>query len=310
MLLMKQKIEEYLDINLITRYPNWSSTTTYNFGDIVFDDHYYYRSVIDENLNLLPSENMNEWLRWDISNRYAQIDMRATTETVCNIDTIEGGVGPYTLISEFQNDRYDALALGYVNAEYVFVEILSNLGTPVWTFTENLGRVRPEVVNWYTYYYTPIPSTEDDYPENFFIRLPNYSPDYSIRVTLGERNGYSSCGYMLCGNSKYIGDSLYGLNRGLEDFSIKEVDSFGILELTKRQSRQIQDVDVLISSGRIETVTRDVRDHLGEVILMITDESTDTAYEHLLMLCTIDDFNVILSNAVKVEASLSVSEVI
>lgn len=301
---------EYNSINLIVRYPNWDAATTYQFGDIVFDEHYYFRSVIDDNIGLKPDDNQDEWLRWDVSNRYAQIDMRATTETRCDVDTKDDGLAPYNLVSEFPNDRYDALALGYVNAGSITVEILSNLGTPVWTHYVELGRIRPQVVDWYTYYYTPIPSVGEDYPENFFIRLPNYSADYSIRVTLGERDGYSSAGYMICGNSKHIGDSLYGLNRGLEDFSIKEVDSFGVLDLTKRQSRQTQEADIVIDAGRIETVTRDVRDHLGEVILMITDESTDTAYEHLLMLCTIDDFNVILSNSQKIEASLSVSEVI
>ena len=111
MLLVKQNIIEYNAINIITRYPDWDIATVYNFGDILFQGHYYYRSAIDNNLGIEPTDNDKEWMRWDISNRYAQIDLRARTFTTCDVDSKVGGLAPYDLISEFQNDRYDSISL-------------------------------------------------------------------------------------------------------------------------------------------------------------------------------------------------------
>jgi len=87
MIVIEQKLIEYLDINIKTTHENWSETETYNFGDVRFYDHYYYRSVIDNNIGNIPTENSDKWLRWAISNRYAQIDLRATTYTTWNATT-------------------------------------------------------------------------------------------------------------------------------------------------------------------------------------------------------------------------------
>ncbi len=310
MLTLPQKIDDYLSINIETRYADWAAGTTYNFGDIAFYEHYYYKSVIDGSVGVIPLENPQSWLRWSVSNRYAQIDLQARTSTRCDVDTKTGGLAPFTLISEFQNDRYDAIALGGVHASSILIEILDNLDAVVYTFTEDLSNRRPEVVDWYTYYYTPLPDGSSEFLENFFYRLPLYDLTHKIRVTLEEKSGYSECSYMICGNTTFIGDTLFGFGLGLIDYSSKEVDDFGILELKRRESRQTMDVDVSFDSGRINLVNRAIRDILGSVVLFINDEAADSAYEHLLMLGLVEDFTTVLSNPQKTSASISLTEVI
>ncbi len=64
MLILNQAVEEYTAINIITRYPNWLAGSTYNFGDIIFENHYYYKSVIDNNTGNSPSTNKNYNSLW------------------------------------------------------------------------------------------------------------------------------------------------------------------------------------------------------------------------------------------------------
>ena len=77
MIIVEQEIKDYDSINIKITHPNWDDTSSYDFGEVIFYGHYYYRSIIDNNIGLKPPDNDDEWLKWEISNRYAQIDLRA-----------------------------------------------------------------------------------------------------------------------------------------------------------------------------------------------------------------------------------------
>lgn len=310
MITVEQAITEYTAINIIVTDENWDEALTYNFNDVAFDEHYYYISVIDGNIGLKPTDNRSQWLRSRVSNRYAQIDLQALTFTICDVDTKVGGLAPYDLISEFQNNRYDTLALGGVHASGVKIEILNNLSEVIWSDITNLSKVRPEVHDWYTYYFTTLPQATEVVAQNFFYRLPSYDNTHTIRVTLDEKDGRSACAYMVAGNSQYIGCTQHGVGMGLEDFSHKEVDDFGVLELTKRDSRQTMDLDLVFSAYSTQRIKRVVRDTMGKVVLFVADESDGSIYEHLLMLAYIEDYTAVLSDQYRTQASLSISEVI
>ncbi len=310
MLILNQAIKDYTYINIITRYPDWTAGNTYVFGDIAFYNQYYYKSVTDDNIGNTPDSDSLHWLRWSVSNRFAQIDLQARTTTICDSSTKVGGTAPYTLVSEFQNNRYDAIALGGVFASSILVEIVDSLDAVVFSVYEDLTNRRNGVVDWFTYYYEPFPVAEEVTAENFFYRLDVYDNTHTIRVTLEESAGRSECSYMICGNTEYVGDTLYGLNLGLIDYSSKEVDDFGILELRRRESRQTMDINVVYDAARINQVNRLVRATLGKVALFINDEDTSSNYENLLLLGLVDNFTTVLSNSVKIEASIGLEEVI
>ena len=120
----------------------------------------------------------------------------------------------------------------------------------------------------------------------------------------------SSVSYLVAGKSKYVGESLFGVSLGLTDYSNKEIDDFGILELKRRESRQNMDIDVIFNSNTIVEINKIARQSLGKVVLFIGDESLDSSYSHLLILGLLGDFNTVLSNSVKTSASFSIEEVI
>lgn len=86
---LEQGIDSFIFSSLTDEFSEWVDTTTYirefdaeNLTDAstVRYGNYYFRSITDDNLNNNPEETLGvHWVRWDVSNKYAMIDLRATT---------------------------------------------------------------------------------------------------------------------------------------------------------------------------------------------------------------------------------------
>ncbi len=305
MIAIKQMIEEYTAINIKTTHPNWDDGTTYSFGDIRFYNHYYYRSVVDNNIGNIPSESEDEWLRWSVSNRYAQIDLRATTYTEWN-STTATVPADNALISTFVNNSYDTVALGGVTGETVKIEVYNHLSQLVHT-EENVVYSRPYSNNWYGYYFDLFLAAGNE--ASFLFRIPPISGGY-ITVTVTPLEGVVKVGYMIGGHEIYIGDSLFGVSLGIEDNSLIEIDDFGITTVVKRTANNFMDIDVIFPSYQVKQMERKAIDLSGNIVLFVGDESTDSIYEHLATLGYVENYTTVLSNPIKTTASYSVKEVI
>jgi len=303
MVVVEQKVSEYLDINIVTTYPNWDESTTYQFDEILFYEHYYYKNVIDDNLGLIPSDNSASWLLWEVSNRYAQIDLRATTTTTWNATTATVPADD-ALISRFANNSYDFIGLGGVLGSSVTIEVLDDVLAVLYTVTEDI--YFRQDADWYGYYFGEFGAARE---QGFIFRIPPYSGG-SIRVTVVAEDGSASVGYMVVGNSVWVGDSLYGASVGLNSNSNIEVDDFGITTITRRQSNETMDIDTTFPSTQIQTMKRTARGILDKTVLFVGDESEDSVYEHLGILGYIESWDVILANPVQITSSYSIKEVI
>ena len=314
MLVLPQQIKEYRSINIKTRHPNWSATTTYNFSQVegdantVFDEHYYYRSIIDNNLGNDPRDNSSKWLKWSISNRYAQIDLRSTTKTVWDPLTATDP-NDHALIAEFDNNVYDTIALGNIEGDNIKVEVFDAGGTLIMS-SEEVIYSRPNSNTWYNYYFDEFESIVLTKDATFF-RIPPQSGGYiRVTVTANGTTDIASVGYMVAGISDYAGCSLFGLQLGLNDNSLVDTDDFGVTVITKRIANETMDIDVLFPKEQIEDKIRKARKVFGDIVLFIGDESDNSAYNHLFLLGYVQDYNVVLEDMEQITASWSVVEVI
>ncbi len=291
---LEQQLTDFDASNLVLDHSEWLSGSTYVCEDTVREGAYYYLSVIDNNTGRLPSENDEVWLRMGTVNSHAMLDERSLNASICD-DTTNTGSAPNNLSVAFaSNIENTTLALGNVYASQVVVEIKDSGSQFVWTETVTISH-DPEITT-----------------SGIVITLPPYDNTHDIEVVFYEKTGtsYTSCAFLLYGNSKYLGDTLYGYSSGLEDFSIKELDEDGILTMTKKNSRQTADIDFVYAATDIKPTQRVIRDIMGKVVLFIGDETTDSQYEHLLTLGVVESYTTILSNAQKIEGSLSVAETI
>jgi len=306
MVIVDQSINEYISVNVTTEWLDYNAVTVYNFGDVIFYGHYYYKSVVDANVGLAPDLNPREWLLWEISNRYAQIDLRATTQTTWNATTATDPADD-ALITDIVNKSYDILAMGNVQGKTIRVQAWDSVGGLIFDTTRGLYN-RPNTNNWYNYYFGEF--KDDGYSENFIFTLPPSGGGHILITVEANEGGIASVGYMVGGYSQYVGDSLFGLSVGLESNSQIEKDDFGITTITRRTSNALMDIDVIFSSRLQPEMQRVARSVLDKIVLFVGDEDTQSPYENLLILGYIDDYNAILSNSVKTTASYSIKEVI
>ena len=304
MLICSQELTEYTSININTRHPNYADITSYDFGEVVFYAHYYWKSIIDANIGNEPLEDSVFWLKWDISNRYAQVDLRANTKTVWDSTTALNPADD-ALITVFPYAGFDTIAFGNIVGTYVTVNIKNNAGDTIWTTTKS-AYYRGNI-GWYSYFFSPY-SRGGGMPHTYF-QIPKLVDATEVEVTIISANGVASVGYMVAGKADFAGYSQYGLTRSIADNSLVEIDNWGITTVKKRIASRSMDVTVEFPAKQIIQKEKIAIKHQGEIVLFIADENSDE-YEHLLLLGYIESFNVPLPNSVICMASYSVKEMI
>ena len=305
---VKQNLTEYTDINIITRYPNWNVANTYAFGDIIFFEHYYYRSVIDNNTGVTPSEDSTEWLLWSVSNRYAQIDLHANTKTIWDSTTAlniaDGG-----LITDITGS-FNAICLGRVRGAKITITIKHTNPIPDEVFTKNINSNIDEFL-----IFTP--------------KDPFEMSSATVKITahggIGGGLPTASVGYLLAGAPLYLADTLYGFTNGIENNSIVTVDDFGIETVTYRESNEVLEADIIFDTKYMVKIKKEIQELRDEVVLWIGEDNNIPdppiitpgsivipnnilLFEGLMVLGRAQDFMPVVSNPTTTQASLSIKE--
>jgi len=306
MTIVQQRIKNYTSINIKANHTDWNETTNYMFGDIAFFDHYYYRSVIDDNKGVTPdADKAPEWLLWRISNRYAQIDLHSTTYTEWNAITATNPADG-KLITKFRSDNYNILALGRTHSSNIKVIVRDHLG--VIKFSKDKQTYpRRNSNNWYGYYFDAFMDIGEQ--EGWYFDIPPVQGgEITVEVT-PDGEGSAKVGFMNAGTAVWAGDTLFGISTAIEDNSIWQTDDFGITTVIERDASESLDLDVQYPSVMSNEIKFNVRDIVGKIVLFIGDESPDTRYDHLMILGKVDGFTPVITNPIMTKASFSVSEI-
>jgi len=241
----KQTVTTLSRSNIISLYPEWSSTTTYETESEVSNPtylstvrvgNYLYRSMSEDNLNNEPLSNPDLWFKWEVSNIYAMLDFKKATETVWDDDGIV----------EFEKGDSDTLVLGNIKAGAVTVDVVAPKngvidGLVLTESDENYllskgswyaqNAYTKQNVNW-TFDNTILTASKDNY----------IYPEYT--KTSGGLNGVSAI--RIDGNIAYVISS--------ESNSITSLDisdSLNVRELDKLFSENIKNVaDIAISNSK------------------------------------------------------------
>jgi len=305
-IIVKQALKKYTSINIKATYQDWDVSTTYMFGDIVFSEQYYYRSVVDNNTGEIPVKDSPRWLLWSISNRYAQIDLHAGTETVWSPLTALAPTDN-ALITVFPSNSNNVVALGKVSAKDVTIVVKDASGVIQQTQT-NGSYPRPNANTWYNYYFDAFQIVGNS--ESFYFNIvPIQGGSIEVRATADD-SGEAKVGFMVVGNSLHVGDSLFNISTAIEDNSIWDTDGFGISTVSEREASESLDIDVQYPSTNTNKVKIMVRDIVGKIVLFIGDEQANSRYDHLMILGKVDSFTPVISNPVVTKASFQISEVL
>ena len=116
------------DSNIIEPWSDWDEATTYNIEasdpgpltdtSVVKYGNYFYRTIMDGNVGFIPTEHLGtRWIQWQVSNKHAMFDLRATTKTVSET----GG----NIVVQFSKGLKDTLGIGYYTANRLRIDNLA-----------------------------------------------------------------------------------------------------------------------------------------------------------------------------------------
>ena len=294
---LKQEIIDFTSTNLTESVAEWSAATTYAVGDLAKKGTYIYKSAIASNLNNDPEEyNDIKWLKYQISNKYAMLDLSANSKS------------EYTgsLTVTFTQNRMSTLAIGNYDATTISVEVLDELDATIWSY-ESEDTLNENVSDWWDYIYS-----DYGYEVNRGIKIELGRIGTSVRVTFNSSVDVpiTACGYLVGGEKVDMGCTLYGVSFTYNSFATKEFDTFGTLNLIKRGVQDLVDFNTVIDNSQLQSSRRKIKSIYNDIIVFIVDEQEDSNHENLLTLGVIQDASTVLSNPTKTTISWSVVEVI
>jgi len=168
---------------------------------------------------------------------------------------IDGKIGTFTegqealTITIDRPQLIDGLGLFNMLASAFRIELVDATDSVVFDSGEITLSDLSGIQDWYTYFYDP----ESYQTDSVFTALPPYK-EASIRITLSAIDGITRIGELVAGRVRNIGDTEFGVDVGILDFSRKERDEFGNLVITERQFSKRADYPVSIRSNRIAAI--------------------------------------------------------
>lgn len=183
------------------------------------------------------------------------IDIASLTETTPAVFTVDG-LGIIVVVTPAT--RVNSLALLQLIANSVQIVVTSVIGGgEVYNETFDLSSSEGIGNSYYNWFFNEL----EKRGSLVVFDIPNYL-DNIITVTIVDG---TECGIFVVGTQKEIGESQWGLNSNLRDFSVKETDQFGNVDIVPRGFADIIEATVAMPTNRYDPVKRlltDVRSTL------------------------------------------------
>jgi hypothetical protein len=248
-------------------YAVWNSGTSYVVGDRVISTvtHRIYEALVD-NSNVDPTGTPTappKWFDIGATNRWKAFDQKIS-DLVTNTTSIE-----YTLSSLSSN--VTAVALFGLKGAEANVTVTEPTGTEVYNQTVTL-QDNTNIIDWFTYFFEEQVSQE----EALFLDIPPYIGS-SVEVSVTSPSGTTvEMGQLVVGLLSEVGATTYGTSISIEDYSRKEVDTFGNFVVVERDFAQLVDFDIQFETQNARKIQRTLAEYRATPIVYLGSE--DTSY--------------------------------
>ena len=286
---VNQQITSFLATNLTDTYNDYNPSTTYTFetgtptnASVARYGSYYYRSLVNGNIGNTPTDSENiKWLKWEVSNKYAMLDLSAQSKSRFAGD----------MYVEFLQGQMRTLGIGNYEAEYITIEIKDSIGAVLWTY-DTYSTLNENVTDYYSYIYEDYGYEVD---RAFKINLPLVG--YKIKVTFHKSTEATdtACGFLVGGVAVDMGRTLSDVDFKFTSYAVKEFDDFGSLTIVKRAVQDLVDFETVVKNNLMVTLRREIKKVYNDIVMFIVDESEESIYENLITLGTIQDASVVIS---------------
>lgn len=206
-----------------TDYAEWNAGTAYSVGNRVIraSRHEVFERLIAGTTATAPESDTTNWVLVGSTNRWKMFDQRG--------NSITSYASPI-VVTITPGQVVNSIAFLGLTATSVRVKVTDTIDGIVYDVTKNLTSYSG-VVDWYTYFFSLI--TKDSVV--LFTDLPSYG-SATIEITITNTLGNSECGSCVLGQIREIGGVQYGASVGIQNYSIKQRDSFGNVNIVPRSS--------------------------------------------------------------------------
>lgn len=262
----------------------WNSSTTYSSANLVRYNHITYISLKDSNTNHRPPDNIGGedpwWQEVVATMPYRMLDEYVETTTVAPTGQALTFTVPF--------DRADSFALLNMHGSNVHVVVRDGDGTTTYDSTYDL-QDDISSLSLYEYYFTPITpvssSVNTQIPITFYGTM-------TVTVSPASSDDTVYIGHVIVGRNRYIGETLYGTELGLVDYSKKNQDDFGYTTFVKRSYSKSASLSLYIPPERVNAVT-DLLSELRATPILIEGGNEDSGFEALVIFGWIEDWRTV-----------------
>jgi hypothetical protein len=216
-----------------TEHPAYSALTDYAIGGKVIYQHNRYEAlVINGPATAVATPGAvggTTWLKLGPTNLWSMFDNEVNTQTIYAGDLIVYvRPGLITSVMLLELVGVYKVKLDMVNPDNS-VRLHPTTGAPLYSVEKLLDST--VVTNWFEYFFEPF----DIRTDVSFEGLPAYR-DIRLRLTLYKSTSATEVkiGAYLLGTSISLGISNYGAEAGINDYSKKETNEYGVTTLVKR----------------------------------------------------------------------------
>ena len=304
---VKNLITGFTDSNLTELYPEWDSTTTYTLetgtptsASVARDGAWYYRSATNGNLNFKPSDyEGTKWVKYAVANSHAMLDFQSQS-----LSYLSGGDMTVTFDLPWMAD---AVGMGYYECDTVLIELLDGSDNVVWSYTTE-STYSENVYDWYTWTFA---TREQELGRSLAVRIPAFigtqcritwqSSTYQTRTT---------CGFLSCGIAVDMGQTKNSVRFKPTSYSVRTIDDFGTLSITKRAVAKTVDFQTVIERELFMRKQRLIAANLDDIIMFVIDDRDISEFENIVILGVMQEPMPILDEFDKSTISWSIFEAI
>lgn len=258
--------------NAVNAHADWDGAATYAEGDRRVYGQYVYESLQAANTGKQPDTEGTWWVKVGPSNKWAAFDTALNTVmTGSSPLEVEITAGAPINSAAFLNLDGTALRVElYDGSEVVYDREFSLDGTII--------------LDWYMYFFEPY----NLLTEMVVTDIPPYASG-TLVATLTSASGVA-IGAVIVGTVYEVGVTQYGVNFGIRDYSVKEEDEFGNIELVERNFAKRMEPVVIVENASLNFVSRLLTRLRARPTVFIASE--EDRYQPLIVFGTLRDWNV------------------
>ncbi len=221
----------------------WLVGTTYALAARVSSAHLIYQSLVASNVGNPPATSPLAWSVVGATNRWRMFDQRNTSQSSI-ADRISTVIRPGGVLR--------GLALLNVSgAAAATVSVVDPVEGVVYSRTTAM-QAPPSASSWYEYFFDAIESRSS----LVLTDLPSYrDATIGIQLQAATVTDIVAAGVAAVGTTVDIGQGVqFGVRLGIQDYSRKEVNTYGDYEIQERAFSRRATFDVLLDSSEVDSV--------------------------------------------------------